>query len=452
MGYHNGVPGMPKRRNPPYLDTHGNQYRVQMKVPLRLRGILGKAKLIRPLHTNNLRDAEQLKWAVISDLKQILRDAERALATSDPIEAEALRRRPFRDNEGDREFIIDRAYEIERKHGRNKAKMFADLATAATTPLDYFTSGFAEHQGYRQKTQGDFERVLEWLTAYLRGRNLTVTIEGVSRKEAGHFISHTLAKGRGATKASAYLGFLRQYWKWLVEKGHAAENPWLGQSLPAAPRRNRDAEDDDGKRPFTDEEVSKLIFGPASGRLKDVMLIGALSGMRLEEICQLRVGDCSNGVFDIRAGKTESARRKVPIHSQLNSLVGDLVGTRDAKDYLIVDLPKPPKSRETRSDPLSKQFTRYRRIQKVDERPNDKAKSNVDFHSFRRWFIRKARDAMLKGNAGFDAWTFLAVVGHVSGDRPKEQELAMVGYAGPDAESAKRALIEAVKLPIAPGA
>ena len=61
-------------------------------------------------------------------------------------------------------------------------------------------------------------------------------------------------------------------------------------------------------------------------------------------------------------------------------------------DFLLDELPPLTKSRETRSDPAAKRFTRYRRSVGVDERPNGKAKSNVDFHSFRRWFIRAARD------------------------------------------------------------
>lgn len=108
--------------------------------------------------------------------------------------------------------------------------------------------------------------------------------------------------------------------------------------------------------------------------------------------------------------------------------------------------PAPP-SRETRSDPAVKAFTRYRRALGVDERPNGKSKSNIDFHSFRRWFMRKARNAMLEGVRKFDEWTMVAVVGHTDSDRPKSLDLSQLGYAGEDAEKAKRALVEAVRLP-----
>ncbi|WP_208720771.1 tyrosine-type recombinase/integrase [Mesorhizobium sp. M1A.F.Ca.IN.022.06.1.1] len=193
--------------------------------------------------------------------------------------------------------------------------------------------------------------------------------------------------------------------------------------------------------------MTTLLGGDAGLLLIDLMRIGALSGMRIEEMCQLLASDCRGGVFNVRAGKTENARRTVPIHSSLVKIVERRMAGKKDSEYLFHELPPVPKSRETRSDPAAKQFTRYRRTMKVDERPNDKAKSNVDFHSFRRWFIRKARDAKLAGAVGFDEWTITWVVGHTDSDRAKSLDLSQHGYAGQDPEKAKRALVEAVKLP-----
>lgn len=207
-------------------------------------------------------------------------------------------------------------------------------------------------------------------------------------------------------------------------------------------------EPDEGKRPYTDEEVAKLLYGPADGLLSKLMRIAALSGMRLEEICQLRVSDCKDEIFSIRSGKTVNAKRSVPIHSELENLVAECcVGKKDC-DFLIDGLPLSPPSRDTRSDPAAKRFTRYRRKRGVDERPNGKAKSNVDFHSFRRWFVRKVRDALLVGSAGFDLWTVVDVVGHSAIDRPKSLDLSQSQYAGSDPLASKKLLVESVKLPV----
>ncbi|TIR27205.1 MAG: hypothetical protein E5X07_28450 [Mesorhizobium sp.] len=433
-----------------YLEWHGQQWRVRVKVPAKVRDLIGRSKLTHPLHTADLKDANARKWPVVSRLKGVIAAAEKVQATNDPVEAEALRHRLTRDDEGTQYAVNLRAHELEETQGLHTAKAFFALASGQVTPLDHHADEFLKHQGYRMKSEGDFRRVLGWLGAWLRDSRLPVALEAVRRVDAGKFLSESLTVGRSRQKATAYLGFIRQYWTWLLEKGHlpSGENPWDGQKLPAERRPAREAETDKGKRPFTDEEIVKLLTGNGRPLLNDLMPVGALSGMRIEEICQLKVSDCRDGAFNVWAGKTDNARRTVPIHSGLTGIVKRRTAGKKDGDYLFDDLPPVPKSRETRSDPAAKQFTRYRRKMGVDERPNEKAKSNVDFHSFRRWFMRKARDVMLAGGAGFDEWTFAWVVGHTDNERSKSLDLSQHGYAGQDPEKAKRALVEAVKLPV----
>lgn len=431
-----------------YLEWHGQQWRVRVKVPARVRDLIGRGKLTHPLHTADLKDADARKWPIVSRLKEAISAAEKALATSDPLEAEALRHRLSNDEEDTQFAVRLRAEQVEESQGLDRAKAFFALASGLATPLDHHAADFLKHQGYRLKSEGDFRRVLGWLGDWLRDSRLPVSLEVMRRVEAGKFVSGSLVVGRGHQKATAYLGFLKQYWVWLLSKGHlVGENPWAGQSFPSAPRQRREAETDRGKRPFTDAEMINLLNGDGGPLLRDLMPMAALSGMRIEEICQLQVSDCREEVFNVWAGKTDNARRTVPIHSGLTEIVERRTAGKKETDYLFDDLPPIPKSRETRSDPAAKQFTRYRRKVGVDERPNDKAKSNVDFHSFRRWFIRKARDAMLAGAEGFDEWTITWVVGHTDSERAKSLDLSQHGYAGQDPEKAKKALVEAVKLP-----
>jgi len=420
-------------------------------VPARLRDLIGRGKLTHPLHTDSLKEANERKWAVVPRLKAVITAAEKALASSDPIEAEALQLRLSKDDEGTQYGAYARAEEIEQSHGFDKAKAFYALASGQVTPLDHHANAFVEHKGYRLKSAGDFERVLEWLGDWLRDTHQPVAIEAVTRKVAGSFISESLTVGRSPKKAVAYLGFLRQYWVWLRDKGHLeAENPWAGQDLPSSPRAQRQAEPDGGKRPFTDEEVCKLLAGDGGPLLSDLMRVAALSALRVEEICDLQVADCAGGSFRVWRGKTENAERTVPIHSGLKQIVARRIKGKAATGFLFDDLPPVPKSRETRSDPAVKRFSRYRRKLGIDERPNGKPKSNVDFHSFRRWFMRKVRDARRAGARVFDEWTLVEVVGHTDSDRPKSLDLSQRGYAGRDPEKAKRALVEAVKLPPQP--
>ncbi|MBU0583457.1 MAG: hypothetical protein KKB66_13160 [Alphaproteobacteria bacterium] len=432
-----------------FLEWHGQQYRVRVKVPAKVRDLIGRGKLTFPLHTADLKEADARKWPLVARLKGIIAAAEKALATNDPVDAEALRLRLSKDDEGTKYFLYDRAEKIEASHGEVRAKEFYALASGQATPLDHHASAFAQHRGYRKKSEGDFLRALGWLGDWMRDSSLPVSLETISRADAGRFIAESLTVGRSPQKATAYLGFIRQYWAFLIDKGHLStrDNPWAGQTLPAPPKDRRDSDPDRGKRPFTDDEIRTLLAGDGGPLLNDLMRVAALSGMRLEEICQLYVSDCTAGMFNVWAGKTDSARRTVPIHSGLTAIIVRRTKGKLPGAFLFDELPPLPPSRETRSDPAAKRFTRYRRSRGVDERPNGKSKSNVDFHSFRRWFIRKARNARLEGNTAFDEWTLTWVIGHTDSERAKSLDLSQHGYAGQDPDEAKRAVVEAVRLP-----
>ncbi|NBA95843.1 site-specific integrase [Pseudomonas sp. R5(2019)] len=95
--------------------------------------------------------------------------------------------------------------------------------------------------------------------------------------------------------------------------------------------------------------------------LADLILLGAYTGARIEELCQLRTEHIVmvDGVqsFDIKESKTAAGIRVVPIHPALTALVQRLKD--DAQDGFLV----PSASRNkygNRSDPHSKAFGRLK--------------------------------------------------------------------------------------------
>ena len=429
-----------------YLEWHGQQWRARVKVPADLRGVLKKGKVTVPLHTDSLSLANRLKWDAVAQIKASFEAIRKGSSEGGPLMGEAVRLRLLKasDPATHRQVLETRMEEL----ADDPAVLdFVEIAQAVSTPILLHFEAFTAHKAYRVKSGADLKRVLTWLVAWLKRRGEPAYIEDVTRKLAGAFLEGFLLPGRSTKKVASYLGFLREYWKWLKQRGHAVENPWLDQDLPSAPRRVREAEPDRGKRAYTDQELVRLLCGPAKDYLPDLMRVAVLSGMRLEEICQLQVQDCDGGSFHIWQGKTANAIRNVPIHSDLKALVTRRTQGKSPKEFLFEDLPEVPDSRDTRSDPASKRFTRYRREVGVDERPNGKAKSNVDFHSFRRTFIRKARDAMETANGAFNPWTLADVIGHDDEGVKDVLKLTMSHYPGPASETAKRKLVESVLLP-----
>ncbi|MEQ8446677.1 MAG: tyrosine-type recombinase/integrase [Pelagibacterium sp.] len=437
---------MPDQR---YLEWHGSQWRVRVKVPQDLRHVFGKGKITVPLHTDSLAKANQLKWAEVAKIKASFEAARKGIPDGGPLMAEAaqLRLQKTINPTAHQSRLASRIDEL---GGDPEIIDFTEVASGISTPISHHLSAFTTHKAYRIKSAADLERVLGWLKVWLKRRGVPLYVEDIDRKLAGAFLEEFLLRGRSTKKVSSYLGFLREYWRWLKQRGHATENPWLDQDLPKAPRRTRELEPDKGKRAYTDDELAKLLYGTTSGYMPDLMRIAYLSGMRLEEICQLQIKDCTGGNFHVWQGKTANAIRDIPIHTDLKATIEKRSKGKAPEAHLFDELPDMPASRDTRSDPASKRFTRYRREVGVDERPNGKAKSNVDFHSFRRTFIRKARDAMEKANGAFNPWTLADVVGHDDEGVKDVLKLTMVDYPGAASRSAKRALVESVKLPEAP--
>ena len=333
-----------------YLERHGDQWRVVIKVSPKARPALGCSHLKRGLGTNSLANANRLKWDVVAELKKQVKDAElradaKARGVVDPLVAEAME---WRDqiaeevrnedtfNSAERvplvDMISDRAEELEKTEGFRRASLFAEIASGKATPLLTLVDAWLAEANVSPRTQADYRRAVERFAAWSAASKLAGTIEGTTRKVAGRFIAEAFIATKTDPKTTnKYVSAASAYWRWLVKRGHAIENPWSNQSV--AKRADNRVREDRRKRPFSDDEVRALLDGrpldparaPPKWRhnagawraLPDVMLIAALSGMRIEEIAGLTIADCQDGVFNIRIAKTEAGRRKVPIHSLL---------------------------------------------------------------------------------------------------------------------------------------
>ena len=76
----------------------------------------------------------------------------------------------------------------------------------------------------------------------------------------------------------------------------------------------------------------------------------------------------------------------------------------------------------------------------IHEKPKGQRQSNVDFHSFRRWFITKAEQAGVPPNI------ISTVVGHAEG----RQGMTLGVYSGGPSLDRLRTCVEAVRLPSGP--
>ncbi|NOJ40923.1 tyrosine-type recombinase/integrase [Bradyrhizobium australiense] len=439
---------------------NGTTWYAVAEVPRTLRAVLGKKRLVRSLKTEDVRVARIARWAALEEIKKEIANAgghetreHQGLAAEALAYREELAKASAQRRDDIMYAIVERAEQIDRQEGvpssqaeeeaeegtSSRGAEFAKIASGRATPVDFYVERWLAASGYSERTKADARTALAQFKAWCSdtGGTSTTFIETVTDRIASDFRDEAfVSAGMHAHTANKKLSALRQYWQWLNKSFSIRPNPWAGKSL-AKPRAHRIAQDgpQGSERPFTDDEVLTLLNSDADDDLKDFMRIAALSAMRLEEIGQLRVRDCMDGMFSVTRGKTPAAIRTIPIHSALKKLVKGRIGKRDPNEYLFADLQDTGWD-NNRTMALSKRFGYLRKRIGVDDKREGARRSKVNFHSFRRWFATKAEEAGQRENV------VAAVMGH-----SKNVGLTFGHYSKAQLTELKRECVEAVKLP-----
>jgi hypothetical protein len=423
---------------------------VVVEVPPSLRETIGKKRLVRSLQTRSLHEARIRRHEALAELRAVIEAARNGAAGEQRAKwlqdaqrwREALAEAQANDNEDEedtiRQLISQEAEARAKKNGAEQASAFYNVAQGLRTPTEPLLDPWLAEARGTKKTKDERRYAHKLLTAWMKKyKHNTPTTEGVTRKLAGEFVTQELIGTRKLTPASInkLVSSLSLFWEWMEKRGHrTGENPWKGQgvskTVTAVGAAARTAE----PRPFTDAEAKTLLTGDADEDLRDLIFIGALSGMRIESITKLKVADCADGVFNVARDKTTAGTRQVPIHSALKGIIERRTKGKAAGAYLFPEESAKNKYGK-RSNALGKRFGRYRVKLGVDERPDGQRTSNVDFHSWRRWFIQRAEWA------GQPPHIIQSVVGH------KREGMTLGVYSKVSSEEQHRACVEAVKLP-----
>ena len=450
-----------KRKLGSHLEWNGDKIRVTIAVPRPLQAQLAKTRIKRSLDTDSPAEAERIKHKVIQQLKDELREAaDVAGLTTNHLQVGLEWRKALEDvtdrrqDEALKFLVVERAEEIEAKEGYHKAKEFAQVAFGELTPILSLLEPYLREKDMKDRSKGDARRAVAAYIEWAEGNGAPLSVEMIDRKVAGRFVSERLLAQMEKKTAQKYLSFLSGYWTWLEVKGYAKDVPWTRQ-LHRVGKQTRSANllgdgpsPTGGKRAYTEEEARLVLHhSPTTSveqRSVDLAWIAALSGMRLDEICRLTVADCDGGWFNVNSkagdGKTLASTRRIPTHSALAPLIAKRTKGKKPTEYLIHDLTEAKEGRE-RSMPASKAFGKLREKLGVGGKPDGQRQSNVDFHSWRRWFAGMARDA---GNTD---WAVAAVLGHDTSGLKGNLTMGAKGYAGAVKDDALTACVESVQLP-----
>lgn len=160
----------------------------------------------------------------------------------------------------------------------------------------------------KQRSQWKYDQVCkDWLE--FLGSKADKPLEVVGKPEAVAFRDRLTKEGLAARTVNQTVKLLRSIYNDAVEQGHIGRNPFAGVGRLLEERENN------GREPFTAEEVTALIKA-AEGDWKGLTILAATTGLRLMDAARLtwRNLDLDAGLIRVKSAKT-GANLTLPIHS-----------------------------------------------------------------------------------------------------------------------------------------
>lgn len=261
--------------------------------------------------------------------------------------------------------------------------------------------------------RGHVKSWLDWLGDSRRKKPL----ESITTQDARRWRESLQDEGRVGKTVLSYTKDIGAIFRTAIREGMITSNPFTALE-PI------DTSDSLDRKPFTGEEVGKLLGAATTEEWRGLLLVAAFTGLRLGDAARLRWGsiDLQEKLITLIPSKTKKKKREVRIPIQPNLLSHLLsapvaINSPDAPVF-----PKLSKSPIQSRDGLSAQFVAIMAKAGVDRgKPSREFKEGEDrgrgrvtwergFHSLRHTFTTWLR------SAGVSEEDRMALVGHSTRD------------------------------------
>jgi integrase len=393
--------------NPTHLELRYKTYFAVLKVPKDVQHIIGRSSFFATTKTHDLRIA-RLEAA----LKVIKWKAEIASArarTEDPILNSAIElNRLMKSGSSPRhliqDVIDDETYRLTEEYGNNiLADTFNQVAEGKTKVLTEFANDWMKFElkrGLENKTVTQAKNDLALLTSYLPTANL------INKEHVSLWIKEISRKGNlTAASVNRIFTSCRSFFKYLKHIEEIPEetlDPFIvPNEFKIGKKRNSKAINKrESWLPFEPNavvQIHKAALSKGDDMLSAVILLGAYTGARIEELCSLKKSDVNlkTKSLKITDSKTEAGIREIPIHDEILNLVKILL-KNDEQSFLIPHLTESKFG--DRSNAIGKRFGRLKSSLGFTKR--------FVFHSIRKTFTTLLENAGINENITAD------IVGH----------------------------------------
>ncbi len=401
----------------------GTAYRFNMRTPSALKGMVDPSTgkrfgsfIKRSLGgTRHLPTAKKLRDIRLAEVRAMEADAARGASLGDRfgIEratawAEALRVQRAQGGPDDYEPDVQDLIEDEvRKAPKEKRKAFKKVALSGTLSLEEAVTRYLHDRrpgngnGYaplRKTTENDLKVAVRYLCQFLQGASDNVFLEDITTNVVSDFrgdflpaqTSPRAPQGLSLATIEKLVGLLRNLWSWAIERkltGSSGVNPFENPKGVRRLKRDKRAK----RGIFEAVEATKMMQAfPRGHRLGDIFRLSLVTGARADELAKVLVVDVEEdgSAFTIRGGKSDNARRTIPVPEVARALVCDRIqiATTAKAERLFHKFPLRPATGKASS--LSQLFTRERRNVLGAE-----TDGRLAFHSLRHTWLTKARQA-----------------------------------------------------------
>lgn len=392
---------------PKHLELRYKTWYAVLYVPKDVRHILGKVKFYRSTQTHDLRVAKGICALWIMEWKSQI-ESTRSRSDVPRINSALELRKILKSSP---KHLIDDVIEEEKNkyremYGDLDAEVFEEIATGKSKHTKEYISGWKQHQHdkkLKEKTINQMESDLELITEQFP--TLSTMAPDLVR-EWGLLLSsgkdqHRLTPssiGRIFGSGRSYI----EYLKMIREIPKSTPTPFVvpDQLKRSKKRNSKSVHKTQPYVPFKDEDV-ELLYKSSLNRndhqLAELIMIGAYTGARIEEICSLKCSDIDlkRQTIVIGNSKTEAGNRTIPVHKKLVKKIEELIDLSE-DEYLISGLSF--NKYDDRSNAIGKRFGRLKTKHGFGER-------HV-FHSIRKTFTTQLENKKIGENVTAD------IIGH----------------------------------------
>ncbi len=221
---------------------------------------------------------------------------------------------------------------------------------------------FRESRGGAPKHVDQQVRRMEDLSKFLKDNSLPLEFDSID--------AWIKSLNRAPATLSQHLMSGTALWSWAirydaqfrVEYKNKAD-PFKGHELPKGGGRETAGEKREAYTVAELEKLHKAAQDAGNMPLADLILLGAFTGSRIEQLCRLRKEHIieEDGVlsFNFLKGKNEQARRIVPVHPALKAVIERLIS--DSSDEFLI--PATENLYQKRSHGLSREFGKLKEKQ-----------------------------------------------------------------------------------------